>query len=113
MDISITVKSQLNLKLRVIFVGIIIFIVSKQFILFLMLNFYSLGAIQQEKQCDKLVKSLKDDEHFGNLFNKVTILVLSRYSPANIYLLKVNNRSTKKRCEIYSTLLTSFWCFYC
>ena len=41
---------------------------------------------------------------------------------ADIYLIKVNNRNTKKRCEICSKLtikklerhqLTSFWCFYC
>ena len=41
--------------------------------------------------------------------------------PANIYLLKGNNRNTRKRCEICSSLtmktldtsLTSFWYFYC
>ena len=42
------------------------------------------------------------------------------HRPANIYLFKVNNRNTRKRCEICSKLtiktperrLTSFWCFY-
>ena len=48
--------------------------------------------------------------------------------PANIYLLKVNNRNIRKRHEMYSKLAiktperrkntrmtssTSFWCFYC
>ena len=42
--------------------------------------------------------------------------------PANIYLFKVINRDTRKRCEIYSELTikttkttstTSFWGFYC
>ena len=50
--------------------------------------------------------------------------------PANIYLLKFNNRNTRKRCEICSKLIkaperqmylllnlnifhTFFWCFYC
>ena len=27
-----------------------------------------------------------------------------RYTPANIYFLKVNNRNTRKRCGIYSKL---------
>ena len=44
------------------------------------------------------------------------------YSPANIYLLKVNNRNTRKRCKICSKLtiktpqwcqLTSFWRPHC
>ena len=34
------------------------------------------------------------------------------YNPANIYLFKVNNRSTRKRCEIFSKL-TSHTFFYC
>ena len=38
--------------------------------------------------------------------------------PANINLFKVNNRSTRKRCGIYSELtittsMMSSWCFYC
>ena len=32
------------------------------------------------------------------------IILLSAYFPANIYLLKVNNRDTRKRCEICSKL---------
>ena len=43
------------------------------------------------------------------------------YRPAGIYLLKVNNRNTRTRCEICSKLtiktperrLASFWCLYC
>ena len=42
--------------------------------------------------------------------------------PAGIYLLKVNSRNTRKRCEICSKLTiktpewqppASFWCLYC
>ena len=49
--------------------------------------------------------------------------------PTNIYLLKFNNKNTKRRCQIYPKLtiktpetrlpcsvqmrVTSFWCFYC
>ena len=32
--------------------------------------------------------------------------------PTDIYLLKVNNRNTRARCEICSKL-TKFWCLYC
>ena len=36
------------------------------------------------------------------------------YYPAGIYLLKVNNRYTRTRCEICSKfIMTSFWCLYC
>ena len=46
---------------------------------------------------------------------------LYQYTPAGIYLLKVNNRNTRTRCEICSKLtiktperrLASFWCLYC
>ena len=39
-------------------------------------------------------------------------------NPAGIYLLKVNNRNTRTRCEICSKLTIktperSFWCLYC
>ena len=35
--------------------------------------------------------------------------------PANVYVVKVNNKNTRKKCEIYSKLTrkTPFWCFYC
>ena len=37
------------------------------------------------------------------------------HDPAGIYLLKVNNRNTKARCEICTrtTLLASFWYLCC
>ena len=35
---------------------------------------------------------------------KVSGYKLYRYNPANIYLFKVNHRSTRKRCEIFSKL---------
>ena len=36
---------------------------------------------------------------------------MARYCPANIYLIKVNNRNTRKRCEIFSklTIKTPEW----
>ena len=36
--------------------------------------------------------------------NTKPYIVTVIYNPANIYLLKVNNRNTKKMCEIYSKL---------
>ena len=37
------------------------------------------------------------------------MLILSyQYFPANIYLFKVNNRNTRKRCEICSKLTITF-----
>ena len=41
--------------------------------------------------------------------------------PANIYLFKINDRNTRKRCNMFKvnnknnrmTSMTSFWCFYC
>ena len=49
-------------------------------------------------------------------------ILLYQTNPLDIYLLKVNNRNTKARCEICSKLtiktpectsLPSFWCLYC
>ena len=49
--------------------------------------------------------------------NICSISTNMRHIPANIYLFIVNNRNTRKRCEISSKLttilLTSRWCFYC
>ena len=47
--------------------------------------------------------------NIGNFFTKITFCVSIFFSeimflPANIYLLKVNNRNTRKRCEICSRL---------
>ena len=52
---------------------------------------------------------------------QTTPLLHSDNNPAGIYLLKVNNRNTRTRCEICSKLtiktperrLASFWCLYC
>ena len=51
-------------------------------------------------------------------FNEGKNLVKSNLNPAGIYLLKVNNRNTRTRCEICSKLTIktperSFWCLYC
>ena len=51
----------------------------------------------------------------------MTVGYLMSRNPAGIYLLKVNNRNTRTRCEICSKLtiktperrLASFWCLYC
>ena len=55
--------------------------------------------------------------------NDISLWVYKRWNhvPAGIYLLKVNNRNTRTRCEICSKLtiktperrLASFWCLYC
>ena len=51
----------------------------------------------------------------GNLNHLLKTDVL--YFPANIYLFQVNNKNTRKRCEICSTLTTKTpeqrRCFYC
>ena len=45
--------------------------------------------------------------------------IFSSSNPAAIYLLKVNNISTRTRCEIYPKLTIKtperrlFWCLYC
>ena len=46
------------------------------------------------------------------------IYTVFRFFPAGIYLLKVNNRNTRTRCEICSKLTIktperTFWCLYC
>ena len=40
------------------------------------------------------------------------LLTIYQKIPANEYMVKVNNKSTRKMCEI-TTSLTSFWCLYC
>ena len=46
-----------------------------------------------------------------------SVYKLIGWDPENIYLFKVNNRNTRKRCEICSNLeidgRTSFWCLHC
>ena len=66
--------------------------------------------------------------HDTNIEHSLAIdLIINKYEthlsiiPAGIYLLKVNNRNTRTRCEICSKLtiktperrLASFWCLYC
>ena len=50
----------------------------------------------------------------GSFFNNFNNFLPA---PAGIYLLKVNNRNTRTRCEICSMLtltpMASFWCLYC
>ena len=55
------------------------------------------------------------------IYDAVYAPAIPRHTPAGIYLLKVNNRNTRTRCEICSKLtiktperrLASFWCLYC
>ena len=57
----------------------------------------------------------------GKLAQNESRRVMSSTNPANIYMFKISNRNTRKRCEICSKLimkktktsLTSFWCFHC
>ena len=54
-------------------------------------------------------------EHVSNLFSCVSVVDFEQikvswegsYLPAGIYLLKVNNRNTKTRCEICSKLTSA------
>ena len=41
--------------------------------------------------------------------------LIALFNPASVYLLKVNNRNTRTRCEICSklTIMTLFWCLHC
>ena len=67
--------------------------------------------------------SCKICEIFQNtmFYRTPPVLQNTTYIPAGIYLLKVNNRNTRTRCEICSKLtiktperrLASFWCLYC
>ena len=45
---------------------------------------------------------------------KVAFFLLNIFNPANIYLLKVNNKYIRKRCKICSELIikTSEWCYW-
>ena len=65
------------------------------------------------------------DENILRLANEVIVKIRlfdnRRTIVVNIYLFKVNNGNTKKRCKICSKLtiktteqnLASFWCVYC
>ena len=70
-----------------------------------------------------LDENLSWKTHIKYIKNKISknIGISFKASPAGIYLLKVNNRNTRTRCEICSKLtiktperrLASFWCLYC
>ena len=57
-----------------------------------------------------LIFATKNCQHFDIIehldsFNSIfTLKLLLRYNPTNIHLFKVNNRNTRKRCEICSKL---------
>ena len=53
-----------------------------------------------------LTSSLKSDSSatFAGEFSKLFQVTLSKLFPVNIYLFKVNNRRTRKMCEICSKL---------
>ena len=68
--------------------------------------------------------ALEDDLFFENLGKRRFFHVLAfstKSNPTGIYLLKVNNRNTRTKCETCSKLtiktpersLASFWCLYC
>ena len=81
------------------------------------------------KNCDFIRETLEEVgksffKWFSNIFLKANAdkchVILSTV-PAGIYLLKVNNRNTRARCEICSKLTIKaperrqalFWCLYC
>ena len=44
---------------------------------------------------------------------QITLSNYFRNHPARVYLLKVKNRNTRTRYEIYSQLTIKFWYLYC
>ena len=76
-------------------------------------NFFNLGNIQNRTYSlkwflgKKVVRKLELKVHD----------MLAYKRPDGIYLLKVDNRNTRTRCEISITLtiktMASFWCLYC
>ena len=56
-------------------------------------------------------------EFFVQCWNNFSSIRSTICHPVGIYLLKINNRNTRTRCEICSKLtitpLVSFWCLYC
>ena len=59
-------------------------------------------------KCKKIFKCFVHDflEKFYFAINSLKMIHSWKGYPANIYLFKVNNRSTKKKCEIFSKLTT-------
>ena len=55
-------------------------------------------------KCFFIFKQLEKYQNEYYPYNINLILFCRRIFPANIYLLKVNNRNTRKRCEICSKL---------
>ena len=47
-----------------------------------------------------------------NIYQKVQMTHYNNF-PSNSYLYKISNKNTRKMCEIFSTSMTSFWCFCC
>ena len=68
------------------------------------------------KICSKLTIETQEKDHCCQEYSKSAIEF-----PADIYLLKFNNRNTRTRCEICSKLAIKtpgkrqawFWCLYC
>ena len=66
-------------------------------------------------------KERKEDEHAINAENIFDSTVAAEFNPIGIYLLKVNNRDTRTRCEMFkvnnkdtrTTPMPLFWCLYC
>ena len=58
-----------------------------------------------QKQQQKVQKNV------WNMF-KVNSKDSRMISPAGNYMFKVKNRNTRRRCEICSKILASFWCLY-
>ena len=70
-----------------------------------------MSAYHSKKKKNKKKRKNKNTDHFLN-FNPVHGLLKDNY------MFKVNNRNTRRRCEICSKLTmnifhTLFWCFYC
>ena len=61
-----------------------------------------------KKNIEKIKSKLIVTHHCSNYIHKLTkLLIISELyaiNPVNIYLFKVNNRNTRKRCEICSKL---------
>ena len=67
-------------------------------------SFYFLFMISSIGHMTKVVRAITS-------VHKIFIWFLKRHYPGNIYLFKVNNRTTRKRCEICSklTIKTPGW----
>ena len=59
--------------------------------------------IPEQRQLCRSGVFIDNFEHMSHLFVVILFLVLNKYPAAN-YILKVNNRNTRTRCEICSKL---------